>query len=81
MTASPDRPQSALTGINVLDMSTGMAGALATLFLCDNGANVIRTVRDADHVVRPGPGYALWDRGKKAILIDGDQGGLWCAVA
>ncbi len=70
MTAGPDRPKSALTGISVLDMTTGMAGALATMFLCDNGANVIRTVRDAAHVARPGPGYALWDRGKKAVLID-----------
>ena len=70
MTAGPDGPKSALTGFNVLDMTTGMAGALATMFLCDNGANVIRTVRHADHVVRPEPGYALWDRGKKAILTD-----------
>ena len=70
MTAIPDHPRSALTGIDVLDMTTGMAGALATMFLCDNGANVIRIVQDAGHVLRAEPGYALWDRGKKAVTID-----------
>ena len=38
MTARPDHPRSALTGIDVLDMTTGMAGALATMFLSDNVA-------------------------------------------
>ena len=70
MTAKPDHPRSALTGIHVLDMTTGMAGALATMFLCDNGANVVRIVQDAGHVLRAEPGYALWDRGKKAVTID-----------
>ena len=37
MTARPDHPRSALTGIDVLDMTTGMAGALATKFLYDKG--------------------------------------------
>ena len=36
MTARPDHLCSALQGIDVLDMTTGMAGALATMFLCDN---------------------------------------------
>lgn len=76
MKAGPDGPKSALIGFNVLDMTTGIAGALATMFLCDNGANVTRTIRDAPHVVRPEPGYTLWDRGKKAVLInDASAGG------
>ena len=68
MTARPDHPHSALTGIDVLGMTTGMAGALAAMFLCDNGANVVRTVQDRGHVARAEPGYvasavqALYDR-------------------
>ena len=37
MTARPDHPHSAMTGIDVLDMTTGMARALATMFPCDKG--------------------------------------------
>ena len=37
MTARPEQPYSPLTGIDVLDMTTGMAGALATMFPCDKG--------------------------------------------
>ena len=38
MTARPDHPRSALTGVDVLDMTNGMAVALATIFVCNNGA-------------------------------------------
>jgi hypothetical protein len=37
MTARPDHPHSAPTGIDILDMTTGMAGALATMFPYDKG--------------------------------------------
>ena len=37
MTARPDHPHSALTGVDFLDVTTGMAGALATMFPCDKG--------------------------------------------
>ena len=38
MTARPDHPRSALTRIDDLDMTTGMAGASATKFRCDDVA-------------------------------------------
>ena len=47
---------SSLDGITVLDLGTGPAAALATMFLSDHGARVIRLVgpsvakmRDAAH--------------------------------
>ena len=67
MTATPDHPFSTPTCIGVLDVTAGVAGALACMFLCDNGANVVRTVRDADHGVIAEPGCALWDRGEAAV--------------
>ncbi len=61
---------SALDGITVLDLTDGMAGALATMFLCDNGARVIRLASEASERNRQSPGYAVWDRGKESVLLD-----------
>ena len=46
---------SALDGITVLDLGTGPAAALATMFFADHGARVIRIVQpeDAEHAVHP----------------------------
>jgi crotonobetainyl-CoA:carnitine CoA-transferase CaiB-like acyl-CoA transferase len=63
-------PQTALNGIRVFDLTTGMAGALATMFLCDNGARVVRVVGNDESVLRTEPGFALWDRGKEAVILD-----------
>ena len=55
---------SALDGLKVLDLSDGMAGALAGMFLCDNGARVIRIDAPGGENIRSDLGYAVWDRGK-----------------
>ena len=60
----------ALDGITVLDMSVGMAGALATMFLCDNGARVIRLEVQNGDARRQQPGYMVWDRGKESLTLD-----------
>ncbi len=49
---------SALDGIKVLDMTDGMAGALAIMFLCDNGARVIRIEMPANGAPRTNPATA-----------------------
>ena len=61
---------SALDGITVLDLTDGMAGALASMFLCDNGARVIRVDGPGTEDQRSDPGYAVWDRGKESIFLD-----------
>ena len=61
---------SALDGITVLDLSDGMAGALAGMFLCDNGARVIRVDTPGTEEQRSDPGYAVWDRGKESVYLD-----------
>ena len=60
----------ALDGITVLDLTQDAAGALATMFLCDNGARVIRIDGPRSDEVRDGPGYLVWDRGKERIFLD-----------
>lgn len=60
----------ALDGIKVIDLSDGMAGALAGMFLCDNGARVIRVDTRGAEERRSNPGYAVWDRGKESVFLD-----------
>ena len=61
---------SALDGITVLDLTRGMAGTLAAMFLCDNGARVIR-VEDTSEPEVPRPeGYRIWNRGKESLALD-----------
>jgi crotonobetainyl-CoA:carnitine CoA-transferase CaiB-like acyl-CoA transferase len=62
---------SALDGLTVLDLSTGPAAALATMFLADHGARVVRlTGGEAPHL-REG-GFVVWDRGKECATLDFD---------
>ena len=61
---------SALDGITVLDMTRGLAGALATMFLCDHGARVIRIEPPGGDPDRQEPGYRVWDRGKESVFLD-----------
>ena len=47
-----------------------MAGALATMFLCDNGARVVHLDRPGSSAPRDEPGYPVWDRGKESVVLD-----------
>ena len=68
-----------LDGIIVLDLSTNGAGALATMFLSDSGARVLRAVGPAAPLFRDG-GFVIWDRGKEAIDLDVDSEGATAAI-
>ena len=61
---------SSLDGISVLDLTQGMAGAVAGMLLCDNGARVIRVEYCGSEEARQQPAYAVWDRGKESIFLD-----------
>ena len=61
---------SSLDGISVLDLTHGMAGAVAGMLLCDNGARVIRVEYCGSEEVRQQPAYAVWDRGKESIFLN-----------
>ncbi|MDP6453381.1 MAG: CoA transferase [SAR202 cluster bacterium] len=69
-TSADNQTRSALDGICVIDLTTGIAGALATMFLCDNGARVVRLIGNDESTLRPEPGFALWDRGKETVVLD-----------
>ncbi len=55
--------------ITVLDLTSGGAGAFATMFLSDCGARVLRAIRPESPLFRDG-GFVVWDRGKEAIDLD-----------
>ena len=60
----------ALDGITVLDLTRRRPGALAGMFLCDNGARVIRLELPDEEVDRTQPVYMVWDRGKESVSLD-----------
>ena len=64
---------SALSGITVIDLSDGLAAALASMFMADNGARVIRVVFDDSEVVRKPDIFAIYDRGKEVVRLDPDS--------
>ena len=62
--------QPALAGVRVLDLTGGMAGAVAGMLLADLGADVVK-VHPPGPAARPGrPALAMWDRGKRAATAD-----------
>ena len=60
----------ALDGITVLDLTRRRPGALAGMFLCDNGARVIRLELPEEEIDRTQPVYMVWDRGKESVSLD-----------
>jgi crotonobetainyl-CoA:carnitine CoA-transferase CaiB-like acyl-CoA transferase len=64
-----------LEGIQVIDLTYGVAGPTVGMFLADFGAEVIKVEPPAGDPARPDPGFAAWNRGKKSTVIDpADEG-------
>ena len=63
-------PQGALSGIRVVDLSTGIAGPAAAMFLADYGADVIKVEPPEGDPGRSGAGFPLWNRNKRGVVID-----------
>jgi crotonobetainyl-CoA:carnitine CoA-transferase CaiB-like acyl-CoA transferase len=60
----------ALEGLRVLDFSWGLSGALCTMVLADNGADVIKVEPPEGDPQRSMPSFAQWHRGKRGIVAD-----------
>lgn len=63
----------ALEGIRVLDLSTGVAGPMAAMLLADFGADVVKVERPGGDPGRSRPGFAMWNRNKRGVVIDLDH--------
>ena len=57
-------------GVRIIDLTQGMAGALATMILADYGAEVIRLEPSGGDPWWEAPAYLLWNRGKKSVEVD-----------
>ena len=56
--------------LRVLDLSWGMAGPMTTMFLADNGADVIRIESPRGDPFAQQTGYRVWNRGKRSACLD-----------
>ena len=61
---------SALEGIRVVDLSSGVAGPMAAMLLADFGANVVKIEPPGGDPARVLPGFAVWNRNKRSVVLD-----------
>ncbi len=60
-----------LAGCKVLDLSWGVAGPFATMFMADYGADVIRVEPPGGDPYRDLlPAYRVWQRGKQSLTLN-----------
>src|ERR1700749_2479117 len=62
--------EQALAGVRVLDLTGGVAGAVAGMLLADLGADVVKVHPPGPGALAGQRGRAMWDRGKRAVSAD-----------
>jgi crotonobetainyl-CoA:carnitine CoA-transferase CaiB-like acyl-CoA transferase len=60
----------ALEGVRVVDLSHVIAGPLASFYLAQLGAEVIKVEPPQGEVMRPNPGFAAMNAGKRSLALD-----------
>ena len=60
----------AFSGIRIIDFSEGIAGPMATMFLGDLGAEVLKVEPPAGDRMKDHPGYLCWNRNKQVVTLD-----------
>jgi crotonobetainyl-CoA:carnitine CoA-transferase CaiB-like acyl-CoA transferase len=63
----------ALDGLRVIDLTTGLAGPLATMTLSDHGAEVVKVEPARGDPNRSYAGSVVTNRGKKSVVLDIDD--------
>jgi crotonobetainyl-CoA:carnitine CoA-transferase CaiB-like acyl-CoA transferase len=62
-----------LDGLRIVDLTSGIAGPMATMVMSDHGAHVIKVEQSTGDPMRAYPGYRVWNRGKQSVVLDLDQ--------
>src|SRR5262249_37426439 len=60
----------ALGGLRVVELTWGLAGALAGVILADYGAEVLHIEPPTGDPLRAHPAWPLWGRGKRSVVLD-----------
>jgi len=60
----------AFSGIRIVDFSEGIAGPMATMFLGDLGAEIIKAESPVGDRMKDHPGYLCWNRNKQVVTLD-----------
>lgn len=63
-------PKSSLEGYKILELSSQIRSSYAGMLLADMGAEVIKVECCQANSVRSSPGFLVWNRGKKSLVID-----------
>jgi crotonobetainyl-CoA:carnitine CoA-transferase CaiB-like acyl-CoA transferase len=61
---------SVLEGLQVLDLSWGVAGPITGMLLADHGADVVKVEPPGGDPFRATPGYHAWLRGRRSVELD-----------
>ena len=61
---------SAYAGIRIVDFTQGIAGPMATMFLGDFGAEVVKVEPPQGDRMQEHPGYLAWNRNKQILTLD-----------
>src|SRR5438067_9054360 len=61
---------STLEGLRIVELGRGMAGAMARMFLAENGATVVKVEPPGGVPYRHEPSVLGWDRGKESVVLD-----------
>ena len=61
---------SALGNLQVVDLGDGIAGPIVGMFMADFGAEVVKIETPAGDPGRDAPGFAMWNRGKRSVVVD-----------
>ncbi|MET0629039.1 MAG: CoA transferase [Acidimicrobiia bacterium] len=62
--------QGILDGIRIIDLSTGIAGPVATMLLAEVGADVVKVEPVSPGDDRDQPGFRTWNRSKRSVTLD-----------
>lgn len=68
--ASGPQASGPMLGLKVLDFTSGLPGALATMLLADYGAEVVKVEQPAGNPLELDLAYRVWNRGKKSVALD-----------
>lgn len=64
---------SPMTGFTVIELTTGIAGPMAGMFLSDFGADVVKVERPEGDPLRGTAAFAGLNRGKSSLVLDADR--------